>query len=493
MDLEVDQILDGKYRIVRLIGRGGMGAVYEGMHTFIDRRVAIKVLLPTQDATAGVRFEQEARAAGRIGNDHILEVFDIGTQPDGSKYMVTEFLDGEPLASRIERSGRLSEAEVVPIALQLLSGLAAAHRAGVIHRDLKPDNVFLLREKAGHPDFVKIIDFGISKFSQLDSDGLSMTKTGMLVGTPYYMSPEQARGKGGIDARADIYAVGVMLYECLSGRVPFEAESFNDLLFKVVLENPLPLTDLVPGLDAEFAALAMRGMAREPNDRFQTADEFHAAIAAWAESRGVAMSLSGRLTLSSSGLVGVASRGSRPSFTDLSPEGAVRRAVETPSTFGASGAFAGATEDVPLLRRPVVLVGGSIALALLVGLAVFLGSATEQPEILPVEVASAVVEVGPSPFASSTSVDPSSVGGPDGASVAPAPSASAPGGPGSAASSGPVSGSDVPEVPDEPAGVDKTSAKKGSVKKSPSVATTPAPTSSSGGSTPPKKKLYFGY
>jgi serine/threonine-protein kinase len=162
MSVEIGQVLDGKYRITRLIGQGGMGAVYEGIHTLIDRKVAIKVLLPSTDPTAAGRFEQEARAAGRIGNDHILEVLDIADLPDNSKYKVCEFLHGQPLSSLMSDKGMVSPQELTPLILQLLTGLGAAHRAEVLHRDLKPDNIFVRHEKAVKKDLVKIIYFGIS-------------------------------------------------------------------------------------------------------------------------------------------------------------------------------------------------------------------------------------------------------------------------------------------------------------------------------------------
>jgi serine/threonine protein kinase len=282
--VSVGQIIEGKYRIVRLIGQGGMGAVYEGVNQLIDRRVAIKVMLPDIGSAAVGRFEQEARAAGRIGNDHILEILDVGRLPDGSHYMVAEFLDGESLESRLEARGALQPAELAPIALQLLQALGAAHRAGVLHRDLKPDNVFLVREKAGHRDFVKLIDFGISKFAQ--DSALNLTKTGTMVGTPYYMSPEQARGKGPVDARADLYAVGVILYQAVSGQLPFVADSFNDLLFKIVLEAAPPVTHYAPFLDPAFAAIITRAMAREAADRYQTAEELSEALVSWLRDSG---------------------------------------------------------------------------------------------------------------------------------------------------------------------------------------------------------------
>lgn len=279
MAVELGQVIDGKYRIVRLIGQGGMGAVYEGLNQLIDRRVAIKVMLPDIGTAAVGRFEQEARAAGRIGNDHILEILDVGRLPDSSHFMVMEFLDGESLEARLEKRGALQPAELAPIALQLLTALGAAHRAGVLHRDLKPDNVFLVREKAGHRDFVKLIDFGISKFSQ--DAALNLTKTGTMMGTPYYMSPEQARGKGPVDARADLYAVGVILYQAVSGQLPFVADTFNDLLFKIVLEAAPPVTIHAPFLDPRFAAIVSKAMAREANDRYQTAEELADGIATW--------------------------------------------------------------------------------------------------------------------------------------------------------------------------------------------------------------------
>lgn len=284
MTVEIGQVIDGKYRIVRLIGQGGMGAVYEGLNQLIDRRVAIKVMLPDIGSAAVGRFEQEARAAGRIGNDHILEILDMGRLGDGSHYMVMEYLDGESLESRLDKRGALTPGELAPIALQLLTALGAAHRAGVLHRDLKPDNVFLVREKAGHRDFVKLIDFGISKFAQDSS--LNLTKTGTMVGTPYYMSPEQARGKGPVDARADLYAVGVILYQCVSGQLPFEAETFNDLLFKIVLEPAPPVLAYAPQLDPRFAAIVEKAMARDANARYQTAEELSDAIVTWLRESG---------------------------------------------------------------------------------------------------------------------------------------------------------------------------------------------------------------
>jgi len=229
-------------------------------------------------ADAIQRFEREAQAAGRIGNDHILEVIDLGRLSDGSRYMVMEFLDGETLGERIKKIERIGPRDLVPLFKQVLVGLQAAHDAGIVHRDLKPDNIFILKEKAGHRDFIKIIDFGISKFQ--DPSDHNMTRTGTVMGTPFYMSPEQAKGVG-VDRRSDLYAVGAMLYEAVSGSVPFDGKTFNELMFKIVLSDPRPLAELVPNLDAGFASVVLKGMARDPQHRFQTARDFASALDRW--------------------------------------------------------------------------------------------------------------------------------------------------------------------------------------------------------------------
>ncbi|MCC6217494.1 MAG: serine/threonine protein kinase [Polyangiaceae bacterium] len=284
MSLTVGQIIDDKYRIVRLLGEGGMGAVYEGENARIKRRVAIKVLhaATVESGDAVARFEREAQAAGQIGSDHILEVLDLGSLESGERYMVMEYLDGETLGQRIERLGRLTPQQLYPIAVQSLKGLGAAHRAGITHRDLKPDNIFILKEKAGQQDFVKIIDFGISKFQVLGDDSMKMTRTGAVLGTPYYMSPEQAKGDR-TDGRSDLYSIGVILYEAVTGRVPFDANTFNELLFKIVLSQPPPAREVVPDLDPNFETIIARSMANDVAQRFQSSDEFIEALNTWAQ------------------------------------------------------------------------------------------------------------------------------------------------------------------------------------------------------------------
>lgn len=283
MSLNPGQVIDEKYQILRLLGTGGMGAVYEGENVRIKRRVAIKVLHASVSSAADnvARFEREAQAAGRIGSEHICEVLDLGVLADGSRYMVMEYLDGEMLSQRIKKNGRLAPAQSIPLMAQVLDALGAAHAAGIIHRDLKPDNIFILHNKAGRADFIKVLDFGVSKFSQVSGDEFNVTRAGAVVGTPYYMSPEQARGMAQVDARSDIYALGVVLYQATTGQVPFRAETFNELLFKIALELPPPPQQFVPDLDPDFAAIIQRAMAREQAHRFQSCAEFKEALLAW--------------------------------------------------------------------------------------------------------------------------------------------------------------------------------------------------------------------
>lgn len=271
-------VLEGKYRVERLLGAGGMGTVWIAEHTGLHRPVAVKVLdsaATVRDATAVQRFMREAQTAARLRSDHIVDVLDVGKFDDGTPFLIMELLEGETLSSRIKQAGRLPQNEAANLVDQLLNGLSAAHDAGVIHRDIKPDNCFIT-QKAGR-DHLKLLDFGISKVAG-DAREMRMTRTGVVMGTPYYMAPEQARGAKEIDHRCDLYAVGAILYECITGRVPFEAESVNELLFKIVLEPLIPPRSMAPELDPAFEDVILRAMGREAETRYQTAGQFRDAL-----------------------------------------------------------------------------------------------------------------------------------------------------------------------------------------------------------------------
>jgi serine/threonine-protein kinase len=280
-DPRIGMVLQDRYRIVRLLGEGGMGAVYEGEHVLIKRRVAIKCL-HAQFATNPqivARFHREALAATSIGNEHIIEVTDMGRFPDGSVYMVLEFLEGKDFAHAIEDGGPMPLGRVVHITEQVCDALGAAHAKGIVHRDLKPENVFLIT-RSGDSDFVKVLDFGISKFKdEGEGGGHSMTRTGTRMGTPYYMSAEQAEGKKDVDHRADIYALGVMVFRALTGVYPFDDESFPMLILKICTAPPPSLRHYRPDLPQEVEDIVNKLLAKKREERFQSCEEIKAAFA----------------------------------------------------------------------------------------------------------------------------------------------------------------------------------------------------------------------
>src|ERR1700753_2962295 len=231
-------LLDPKYRVDRLIAVGGMGAVYAGTHIQLRKRVAIKILNPQLSSAEMIeRFHREALTASQIRHEGIAQVTDIGTSGDGEPFLVMEYLEGKSLASRLRTTGRLPVEDACEIGGAILSPLDAAHRAGIVHRDLKPDNVFLVRQSRG--EMVKLLDFGISRASGLESE-FRLTTTGLVLGTPYYMSPEQARGEHEITPAADLYAIGVILYEMLIGTVPIQADNYNQLMYRVMMSEFAP-------------------------------------------------------------------------------------------------------------------------------------------------------------------------------------------------------------------------------------------------------------
>jgi eukaryotic-like serine/threonine-protein kinase len=269
-------MLDDKYRIERLLAIGGMGAVYLGMHVGLRKRVAIKVLNPQLNSAPMLeRFHREAITASQIGHEGIAQVTDLGTSTEGEPFLVMEYLEGESLANRLKATGPLPIEDACELGCAILSPLAAAHHAGIIHRDLKPDNVFLVRQSRG--EMVKLLDFGISRAKGQDPS-FRLTTTGLILGTPYYMSPEQARGDSEVTIGADLYSFGVMLYEMLIGVVPIRAENYNQLMYRVMTGEYTWPRQLRRDLPEALEQIIVRAMALAPTDRPSSAHELEAAL-----------------------------------------------------------------------------------------------------------------------------------------------------------------------------------------------------------------------
>ncbi|HET9956268.1 MAG TPA: serine/threonine-protein kinase [Polyangiaceae bacterium] len=298
-------VIDGKFEVRRLLGVGAMGAVVEATHLLRRARVALKFMSEAVAHSPGVveRFLNEGIAASRINNEHVVRVLDVSRLPNGQPYLVMEFLEGEDLQSLLQREGRQGLPDVaraVHLVLQVLRGLQVAHHAGIIHRDLKPANCFVVTED-GEPDFVKIVDFGISKVQQGDGT-LKLTTEGASMGTPLYVSPEQARDAMNVDARSDIYSVSAMLYELLCGRTPFEATTLMGLFMQLATTMPEPVGARRPNLPAGLSEVVQRGLAKQPSERFQSAAEMAQALAPYADARseGLLLKLAQRPSLSAS-------------------------------------------------------------------------------------------------------------------------------------------------------------------------------------------------
>jgi len=362
----IGKVLGGSYEIARLVGEGGMGRVYEARHLRLkDRRFAIKVLHPefARQPEVVARFQREAESASSIAHPNVVDVFDVDKTSDGVPYLVGEFLEGEELGASIKRVGKLPVPVAVGFARQVCKALSAAHARGIVHRDMKPENVFLV-ERDGRR-VVKVLDFGISKAGSGDTH---LTRTGMIMGTPSYMAPEQARGEN-VDLRADVYAIGALLYHALTGQRPFESDDTAATLNMVLTEEPPRPHVLAPAVPEGLELVVQRAMAKDPRDRYQTSAELDLAL--------VAFDVMGEPDAPLTSTGAVSNRGSasvrRSSSAIAAPRPGLERGLEATARTMMAG-IGGAPESAELAatearsaRPTIVLVGAGLGLWLVGG------------------------------------------------------------------------------------------------------------------------------
>ena len=293
LDPLIGRVFDGKYRLDERLGGGGMGTVYRATHMLIERTVAVKVLSQrfVGDETAQQRFRREARASGRVQHPNAVTVNDFGATDDGWLYIVMELLEGQTLRDLLAREAPLDPARAVSFMLQACGAVSAAHEAGLIHRDLKPANIFI-EQRPNLAAVVKVLDFGVAKFAieEHDDDYNTLTQVGAIIGTPRYMSPEQCTGAAPLTPASDVYSLGILLYEMLTGAVPFTADTPLAVALKQVSEPPRPPSEVVSSIPAELERVVLHALAKDPRARPASADEFRRELHAVAVSLGLELS-----------------------------------------------------------------------------------------------------------------------------------------------------------------------------------------------------------
>lgn len=279
-------ILANKYRVDRVLGVGGMGVVVQATHIQLDERVALKFMLPEAMVNASVagRFLREARLAVKLKSEHVAKVMDVGTLESGAPYIVMEYLNGTDLNDLLQRHGPLPFADVAEYVIQTCDAIAEAHALGIVHRDLKPANLFLTQRADGAP-LVKVLDFGISKANALTEASGGLTKTSTMMGSPFYMSPEQMRSAKDVDQRSDVWSLGVIVYQLLTARLPFESDTLGGIMAQVLHDDPATLSSHRPDVPHAFEAIVRRCLHRDRNARAQNVAEIALTLAPYAPTR----------------------------------------------------------------------------------------------------------------------------------------------------------------------------------------------------------------
>jgi serine/threonine-protein kinase len=403
-------IVARKYRVERTIGRGGMGVVVEATHEGLGTRVAIKLLLPEfmGYTEAAERFTREARAVARLSSQHVARVIDVGSLDSGEPYMVMEYLDGEDLACRARERGPFAIDEAVDYIVQACDALAEAHARGIVHRDMKPANLFLTKQADGTP-LVKLLDFGVSKILGEGTSEVSLTRTTMILGSALYMSPEQMRSSKAVDHRTDIYALGACLFEMLCGKPPYSADSFPELCARIYTSPPAPLRELRPEVPEGLVRVLEKSLEREPADRQQSVAELVQALAPYArpDTRAAIGSIL-RQHAPSLELPPPA-----PASTSRPARGADRRHAGARSRRAA-----GEVERPQGGRRALVLVGIAVAAAVVWGVVRFRPPAAE-PALDGAAAASAAEAVAPASAVAPVDTADTRAGAAESASAAP--------------------------------------------------------------------------
>jgi serine/threonine-protein kinase len=373
------QVVDGKYRIERVLGKGAMGLVVAARHLKLGERVALKFLFPemlgNRDAVA--RFAREATAMARIKSEYVARVFDVGTLPTGAPYMVMEFLEGADLAARLRTEGALPVEQAAEFVIHACSALAEAHGRGIIHRDVKPANLFCVLGMDGQYA-IKVLDFGISKANAFHGSGASMTRSSAIIGSPLYMSPEQMTSARDVDFRTDIWALGVVLYELLTGRVPFEGETLGELAVKAATVPPAPIHALRPDAPPGLQAVVFKCLEKERDDRYRDVGELANALAYYAPPRAQVQveRIAGILRASSLDAPGVAATALSSSAAENAFAARDEASVghETLPPMGRTTGGSGARSLAPSAQLAWVVAAALVSAALVGGVTFFYGT-----------------------------------------------------------------------------------------------------------------------